>query len=692
MDENDNKRAVDELLEMGNECEINKDYGGAIQHYEEALDLNPYNPKIYQVLGSTYLRAKNTGRALLFYKKAIEINPKCSHILYSDVGWCALHDNDIDTALKYFKEATKINPAFYECYSDMGNIYLTIKDYNKAIICYDEALNFNGDLNSDLDLYSIYLSKGKSLVGLKRYDEAIICYNKAISEDSGLCNYTCTGAYLALGEVFGLKGNLDEAIKYYDYVISDYEEDEWVYQEKGSLLERLGEYNKAIECYKEGIKKCLIVQSLWLDICRVHYLKKEYDKSFEVLNNLKKLKSSEESSSLRNYWIGKLYLKKVGLGNTVKSSETYSIKKAVESFKLAFENNSSSDYFRNDEFFIIYEYLKTNVKSEDREVLIKILENIYPILDYVNAFKKTLVSTSILNGSNLVHYTNPEAVKALIMPESYFRLSNIKYMNDPEEGKTLLKRIQENKIEGINVDYPLRYFYGLNEGIDFQTTFVGSFLEEEDNLYLWRTYGKDNANEEANGMSIVLKNEYFEKIPNNNFYSLKHHFKKEVHKQDDLWDIIWGAEKYFDNRFSPVIYDVLYLDTNGSNKIKQLLQEIYAYLNELKNMASKNAEYTGIISTVVRSVLDEILFLIKSEHYREEKENRILITCGIDDSRIKEDSKTDYPHKLYIEIEKPFREYIAKIVLGPRVEDTDKWKLYLNRKKICVKESECNYR
>ncbi|MBB6067563.1 DUF2971 domain-containing protein [Methanococcus maripaludis] len=274
-------------------------------------------------------------------------------------------------------------------------------------------------------------------------------------------------------------------------------------------------------------------------------------------------------------------------------------------------------------------------------------------------------------------------------------------MNDPEEGKTLLKFLQENKIKGISRDYPLSTFYEDIDGIDIQTTFVGSFLRDEDKLYLWRTYGKDSGKEDAKGMCIVVDSEYFEKRPYNNFDSLK---SIDIKNPDSICEMrrsIGGIPKKrkFDKiensnqKFMPVIYDVIYTNKKGLTEIKKFLKKIKPHLENLEEIALKNnGRYSGLISAVVRSIMDEVLYLIKSDNYEEENESRILVTCGINNSKIKYNEDTGFPYRLYIEIEKPFKEYIEKIVLGPKVDDCARWKLYLNREGIKVKESKCNYR
>ena len=48
------------------------------------------------------------------------------------------------------------------------------------------------------------------------------------------------------------------------------------------------------------------------------------------------------------------------------------------------------------------------------------------------------------------------------------------------------------------------------------------------------------------------------------------------------------------------------------------------------------------------------------------------------------------PPRLYIEIEKDFIEHIDEIILGPRLENKEAWKNFLNYHGIKVRESDCH--
>ena len=125
-------------------------------------------------------------------------------------------------------------------------------------------------------------------------------------------------------------------------------------------------------------------------------------------------------------------------------------------------------------------------------------------------------------------------------------------------------------------------------------------------------------------------------------------------------------------------------------------------LKELKKLVKEILKIDKTIKTAIRSLLDEIRYLVKSKYYREEKECRVVKVYNLKfhKDKIKLDTNQT-PPRLYIEIEKDLRDYIEEIILGPRVENKEHWELYLEYLKtknpekygkIKIKTSKCNFR
>ncbi len=174
-------------------------------------------------------------------------------------------------------------------------------------------------------------------------------------------------------------------------------------------------------------------------------------------------------------------------------------------------------------------------------------------------------------------------------------------MNDPEEGKVFLKTIIDEKFDNLKSIYGIECEDDINnfkENKEFQT-FIGSFVVEGDNLFLWRTYGKDRNKEEAKGISIGINRGYFDDISG--------HFEKL--KDKELF----------------CLYYVVYEGEENEKyvKLKYVLENIDSLIGKLLQKVRDNKE-KEIIKTIIKSLLDEIRYLVKSKHYKEEKECRVV--------------------------------------------------------------------
>ena len=99
--------------------------------------------------------------------------------------------------------------------------------------------------------------------------------------------------------------------------------------------------------------------------------------------------------------------------------------------------------------------------------------------------------------------------------------------------------------------------------------------------------------------------------------------------------------------------------------------------------------------------MNEIRYLVKSKHYKEEKECRVIKVYNSDLEAYKNHIKLDTnstPPKLYVEIKKDLTNHIKNVILGSRVDDYESWNMYImyynlvNTTNIKLSVSNCNFR
>ena len=75
--------SLNELFDQANKLYIEESYIESIKLYENILENNKGNSKIYYNLGNAYFRIKKVGLAIWAYKNALRLNPRNKDISYN---------------------------------------------------------------------------------------------------------------------------------------------------------------------------------------------------------------------------------------------------------------------------------------------------------------------------------------------------------------------------------------------------------------------------------------------------------------------------------------------------------------------------------------------------------------------------------------------------------------------------------
>ena len=315
----------------------------------------------------------------------------------------------------------------------------------------------------------------------------------------------------------------------------------------------------------------------------------------------------------------------------------------------------------------------------ESECLIRILGlSDYKVIKYLISLKKAI--DNILNRLKLdnkyeefiCHYTRPTTAFSLLgcsgdnKYPSNLRLSTIKNVNDPKEGKILFDYL----------GFP-------NREIDL-ASFISCFTFNHDSLNQFRLYGKEN-NQEASGVSIVFRKDFFDE------YSESYNFIGHEGKELQI------ALPYLENNDSikkneikklPV-YRCIYIDQESdyiklakrneidfyrkgmSSKdfndylkdIDEKTIEIKNNLNKIKNILKYIIKKTtnDELFDIVNYVLLPLRFLVKHAAFEDEQECRIFFITNLFDERIISNVKEK---SMYLEYEPSVREHIKEIYLS----------------------------
>lgn len=140
----------------------------------EGKDLTWWRTNSIDRLIDIYEEKKDYAECIVWSKKAIEQQPK-EHYLHANLALYYSLSGDNTEAEKLMTEYVNKHPKSDACWERLGNIYMEMKDYEKAIPCFDNAYNIDKGEN-----YGALNLKGNALMALKKYDEAVVCFETCI--------------------------------------------------------------------------------------------------------------------------------------------------------------------------------------------------------------------------------------------------------------------------------------------------------------------------------------------------------------------------------------------------------------------------------------------------------------------------------------------------------------------------------
>ena len=283
------------------------------------------------------------------------------------------------------------------------------------------------------------------------------------------------------------------------------------------------------------------------------------------------------------------------------------------------------------------------------------------LLNTVSEIKNKLFYAPPKTEYEVAHYTSLHTLKNLSKSNNRFRLYNVDYVNDPEEGQVFFKVMNEE--HQIDIE---KLFYE-SEAISYPSpAYIGSFVrleeenEQKDKLFLWRTYGKHD-NEEAAGVCLIFNNQQcFSRYATYQFGSMEEH--SDIPQENlDLYKIHYREKR--------------------DNELKEELKKLGEQLETMKKFIEgvRAEETKDALRRLVCELLDSIRFLFKESHYREEKEVRVIqLRYGEKDESSESKIEVDVeniPPRFYTKAPENFK--FSEVILGPRTERYQEWEQWL---------------
>ena len=122
------------------------EFDTAIQDYDTAIALNPEYANAYSNRGIAYYSKGEFDTAIQDYDTAIALNPELVEIYYTNRGNAYYSKGEFDTAIQDYNTAIALNPELADPYGSRGEVWLHLREWEKAKVDLITAKNMGVDL------------------------------------------------------------------------------------------------------------------------------------------------------------------------------------------------------------------------------------------------------------------------------------------------------------------------------------------------------------------------------------------------------------------------------------------------------------------------------------------------------------------------------------------------------------------
>ena len=293
----------------------NSDLQEAIEHYVDAVKLDPTMPESYYRLASLMWEQGqiSINTAIEQCKTACSLAPKNMNA-HMYTGYFMKIAQDFKSAEKEFKSAIKIN---------------RLKSARPRLILSQSILQKINSQSGNIGDYANFLYYFLSGSLMLAWDKpAIKMFYKNISDDISVFKYNTIGKFLEKINKF------PAAAKLYRKAINSTEHGEIFYNRMGDMAVKSLEFDMAVHCYRNVLEANPLNRDVWAKLATV--LQTYFpDSQDEAIDCYEKLLEFDEDKAPIYYELGHLYLAKDDKINS------------MSAFKLAVELDSENPFYNN---------------------------------------------------------------------------------------------------------------------------------------------------------------------------------------------------------------------------------------------------------------------------------------------------------------------------------------------------------
>src|SRR5713226_2315915 len=217
-----------------------KQYGEAIDAYDQAIRFDSTNARFYSNKSYTLIELKRYEEAIAACDQAIRLD-STNACAYNNKGCALIELKRYGEAIDAYDQAIRLDPTNARFYSNKGRALNRLKRYEEAVATYDQAIHL--DPTNTL----AYYKKGYILNSLKQHEEAIVVYDQAIH-----LNPNDAPAYNGKGNALYDLQRYEQALLIYEQALRLDPNYASVYNNMGNTLKQLGKDREAQQAYERA--------------------------------------------------------------------------------------------------------------------------------------------------------------------------------------------------------------------------------------------------------------------------------------------------------------------------------------------------------------------------------------------------------------------------------------------------------
>ena len=254
----------------------------------------PNNYTLYNILGSILVAQKNFDKAIINYKKSIQINPNYA-MGYNNLAVILVRLRKFDESVDNYQQAIKIKPDYVEAYNNLGLAFKEFGKFDKSIDSFRQAIQIRPDY------VAAHKNLGNLLRKIGRVDDARKYFNKVIDLEPDNVEYKINSELLIAPIVQSAK-EINFYRSQYKKGLQSLEQYKYVTQYPGSTI-KINSYYLSYH-NKDNLELMKRTSDLFTQIIpTINYVSKNISKQKKI----EKIRIGFISEFLTEHTIGKLF-------------------------------------------------------------------------------------------------------------------------------------------------------------------------------------------------------------------------------------------------------------------------------------------------------------------------------------------------------------------------------------------------